>query len=101
MDSCIRKTCWRRDRLPTPVFLGFPVAQLVRNPHARRETEVQSPGWEDPLENRKATHSSILAWRVPWTMVYGVAKSQTLSDFHSHFTSISLLISSAKLCESV
>ena len=42
-------------------------------------------GWEDPLEKRKATHSSILAWRIPWT-VLGAAKSQTrLSDFHFHF----------------
>ena len=46
--------------------------------------EVQSLGWEDPLEKGKATHSSILAWRIPWTVtVYGVAKSQTrLSEFH-------------------
>jgi len=44
------KICWRRDRLPTPVFLGFPVAQLVKNPPAMQETWVQSMGWEDPLE---------------------------------------------------
>ena len=43
------------------------VAQLVKNPPAIRETWVQSPGWEDPLEEGKATHSSILAWRTPWT----------------------------------
>ena len=35
---------------------------------AMREASVQSLGWEDPLENRKATHSSILAWRIPWTL---------------------------------
>ena len=41
------------------------------------------PGWEEPLEKGKATHSSILAWRIPWTTVYGVAKSHTwLSNFH-------------------
>ena len=40
-------------------------------------------GWEDPLEKGKSTHSSILAWRIPWTIVHGVTKSQTqLSDFH-------------------
>ena len=51
-----------------------------------QETWVQSLGWEDPLEKGKATHSSILAWRIPWTTVYGVAKSHTwLSDFHFHF----------------
>ena len=43
------------------------VAQVVKNPPAMRETWVQSLGWEDPLEKGKATHSSILAWRIPWT----------------------------------
>ena len=43
------------------------VAQLVKNPPAMWETRVQSLGWEDPLEKGKATHSSILAWRIPWT----------------------------------
>ena len=53
------------------------VAQLVKNPPAMRETWVLSLGWEDPLKKKgKATHSSILAWRIPWT-VHGVAKSQT------------------------
>ena len=104
-----------KDRLPTPVFLGYPggsagkesaynagdpslipglgrspgegidyplqyswaslVAQLVKNLPAMRETWVQSLGWEDPLEKEKATHSSILAWRIPW--VHGVAKGHT------------------------
>ena len=45
---------------------------------------VWSSGWEDPLEKGKATHSSILTWRIPWTTVHVMAKSQTrLSDFHS------------------
>ena len=57
-----------RDRLPTPVFLGFLVAQLVKNPPAMWETWVQSLGWEDPLEKGKATHSNIVAWRIPWTV---------------------------------
>ena len=49
-----------------------------------QETWVRSLGWEDPLEKGMATHSSILAWRIPWTeepgglhTVYGVTKSQT------------------------
>ena len=54
-----------------------PVAQLAKNPPAMRKTWVQSLGWEDPLEKGKATHSSILAWRIPWTTVHGVANSQT------------------------
>ena len=63
------------------------VAQLVKNPPVMRETWVQSLGWEEPLEERKATHSSILACRIPkdggawWATVHGVAKSWTrLSD---------------------
>ena len=55
------------------------MAQLVKKLPAMRETWVQSLGWEDPLEKGKATHSSILAWRIPWTTVHGLAKSQTLS----------------------
>ena len=56
------------------VFLGFqyswasPVTQLVKNPPAIWETWIQSLGWEDSLEKGKATHSSILAWRIPWTV---------------------------------
>ena len=42
------------------------VAQLVKNLPAIRETWVRFLGWEDPLEKGKATHSSILAWRIPW-----------------------------------
>ena len=52
-----------------------------------QETQVQSLGWEDPVEEGMATHSSILAWRIPrteeawWATAHGVAKSQTrLSD---------------------
>ena len=42
-------------------------AQMVKNLPAVQETWVQSPGWEDPLEKGMATHSSILAWRIPQT----------------------------------
>ena len=63
-----RKICWRRYRLRTPVFLGFPVAQLVKNLPAMQETWIQSLGWEDPLEKGKATHSNILPWRIPGTV---------------------------------
>ena len=44
------------------------VAQLVKNPPAMQETWVLSLGWEDPLEKGKVTHSSILAWRISWTV---------------------------------
>ena len=43
------------------------MAQLVKNPPAMWETWVRSLGWEDTLEKGTATHSSILAWRIPWT----------------------------------
>ena len=46
------------------------MAQWVKNLPAMQEAQemwVQSPGWEDPLEEEMATHSSILAWRIPWT----------------------------------
>ena len=44
------------------------VAQLVKSPPLMQETWVRSLGWEDPLEKGNATHSSILAWRIPWTV---------------------------------
>ena len=63
------------------------MAQLVKNLPAIPETWVVSLGWEDPLEKGKATHSSILAWRIPWTIVHGVAMNQTqLRDFHFTFS---------------
>ena len=43
------------------------VAQMIKNPPTMQETQVPSLGWEDPLEEGMATHSSILAWRIPWT----------------------------------
>ena len=42
------------------------VAQMVKRLPAMRKTQVQSLGWEDPLEKEKATHSSTLAWKIPW-----------------------------------
>ena len=43
------------------------VAQTVKNLSAMQETQVRSLGWEDPLEKEMAAHSSILAWKTPWT----------------------------------
>ena len=64
---------------------------MVKNMPATRETWVRSLGWEDLLEKGKATHSSILAWRIPRT-VHGVAKSRTqLSDFHYTLTIIRIV----------
>ena len=52
------------------------VAQLVKNLPAMQETWVQSLGWEDPLEKGTAAHSSILAWRIPWTEEAGGLRSR-------------------------
>ena len=47
------------------------MAQMVKNLPAMQETQVGSLSWEDPLEKGMATHSSILAWRIPWTEELG------------------------------
>ena len=49
-------------------YLSFLVAQLVKTLPAMEETWVRPLGWEDPPEKRKTTHSSILAWRILWTV---------------------------------
>ena len=65
------------------IFWASLVAQMVKNLLATQETWVQSPGWEDPLEEDMATYSSSLSWRMPrdrgaWqVIVHGVAKSWT------------------------
>ena len=46
---------------------GFPCGSVLKNPSTMQEMQVRSLGEEDPLEEGKATHSSILAWRIPWT----------------------------------
>ena len=54
------------------------VAQRIKHLPAMQETWVQSLGWEDPLEKEMATHSSILAWRIPWTEEPGGLQSTGL-----------------------
>ena len=56
-----------------------PVAQMIKNLPTIWETWVQSLGWEDLLEKGMATHSSILAWRVPWTEEPGGLQSMSQS----------------------
>ena len=80
---CIMWTCNAGDPSSIPGSgrasgegIGYPlqyswtslVAQLVKTLPAMLETWVRSLGWEDPLEKEKATHSSILVWRIPWTV---------------------------------
>ena len=56
------------------------MAQVVKNPPAMQETQVRSMGREDPLEKRMATHSSILAWRIPLTEEPGGLQSMGLKS---------------------
>ena len=62
------------------IFMGFPVAQMVKNAPAMQETWVRSLGWEDPLEKGMATHSNVTAWRIYmdrgawWVTVHGVTE---------------------------
>ena len=61
-------------------FWASLVAQTVKNPPAMQETRVQYLGWEDPLEKGMATHSSILAWKIPWTEEPGRAQAMGLQS---------------------
>ena len=54
------------------------MSQMVKNPPTRWETKVRSMGGEDPLEKEMATHSNILAWRIPWTEEPGGLQSMGL-----------------------
>ena len=73
---------------PLPYPWASLVAQLVKNPPAMWETWVRSLSWGDPLEEGMATHSSILAWRIPWTEEpggsMGVAESNTTEGLRAH-----------------
>ena len=51
------------------------VSQMVKNPPAMQETQVPSLGWDNPLEKGMTTHSSLLAWRIPWTEEPGSLQS--------------------------
>ena len=77
LDSWVRKVPWRRIGYLLQYSWASLVAQMVKNLPAMQKTWVQSLGWEDPPEEDMATHSSILAWRIPmdsgawWATVLG------------------------------
>ena len=79
------------------------VAEMVKNLPPMQETWVRSLGWEDPLEEGMATHSSILAWRIPmdrgtwWAPVHGVAESDTTERRSLHFASLQWYSSASHL----
>ena len=80
---------WRNHSFDCIDLWASLVAQMVKNLPAMQETWVQSLGWEDTLEKAMATHSSILAWRIPWTELLGElqsAQSQRLG--HNWVTNI-------------
>ena len=62
------------------IISGFPGGSAVKNPPAMQELQVQSLGRDDPLEEGMATHSSILAWIIPWTEEPGGLQSITLQN---------------------
>ena len=84
-------------RYPVQYSWASLVAQLVKNPPAMKETWFQSLVWEDPLEKGKATHTSILAWRIPWTVQFTRSQSQThwATLTFTHFTYRSVLVTTA------
>ena len=110
--ASLRSPVWQDSLLLAPSL----VAQRLKRLPAMRETWVQSLGREDSLEKEIATHSSTLAWRIPWgyrphplqyscletpmdrgawwATVHGVTKNQTqLSDFHFHYSKVSKITS--------
>ena len=88
-NSWVRKIPWRRDRLPTPVFLGFLGGSDSKESSCNVGAWVQSLGWEDTLEKGTATHSNTLAWRITWTEEPGRLQpmgSQSVRDNWVTFT---------------
>ena len=78
-DLWMAKIPWRRDSQPIPMYSWASLApQIVKNPSAMWETWVGNLGWEDPLKEGMASHSSILAWRIPWTEEPGWLQSMGL-----------------------
>ena len=63
---------------------GFPGGSMVKNLPAKQKTQFQSLGWEEPLEEEIATHSSILAWRISWTEEPGGLQSMGSPKGQTH-----------------
>ena len=81
---CMRKTSWHHQRtLNEWHWASFPYGSAGKESACNVGDQVRSLGWEDHLKKGKAAHSSILAWRIPWTVQSMRLQSQTwLSDFH-------------------
>ena len=74
---------FKKSNLCNPVGFSqvFPGGSVVKHPPAMQETRVWSLGWEYPLEREVATHSSILAWEIPWTEEHGSYSSWGLKSW--------------------
>ena len=85
-----REDPWRRDRLPTPVFFGFPGGSEGKESTCNVGDLGSIPGLGRSPEGGMAVHSSILAWRIPmdrgawWDATHGAANSQTWLSTHTH-----------------
>ena len=90
----VKEKCWRKGitvsrSLTRSHEEGFPIGSVVKNSPAlqeMQETQVWSLGQEDPLEEGMATHSSILAWRIPWTEGPGSLQSKGLKRVRHNWT---------------
>ena len=99
-DSWVRKICWRRDGLPTPVFLGFPCGSAGKESACNARDLGLIPGLGRSPGGGQGNQSSILAWRIPMdrgsqqAIVHGVAKNQTCLSTaqRRHTCSVCLLI---------
>ena len=85
-NSWVRKIPWRRDRLPIPVFLGCPCGSAGKESTCNVGDLLSIPGLERSLGEGKVTHSSILAWRIPWTVCsMGSQRIGVTFTFTSHY----------------
>ena len=71
----VGKISWKRDRLPTPVFLGFPCGSAGKEPAYNAGVLGLIPGLGRSPREGKGYPLQNLAWKIPWTIVHGVAKS--------------------------
>jgi len=86
-STCSQQSCHK------PFTFWLPWAQTVKRLPSMQETRVQCLGWEDPLEKEMATHSSFLAWKIPWTEEPGRLQSMGSQRVrHNWATSLSLFI---------
>ena len=84
--------------------MGFPGGSVVKNPPANAGDVGSSLGWEDPLEREMVTHSSILAWEIPWTEEPGGLQSmgsQKESDMTERLDNYSIMMGNVQGSESV